>query len=185
MKNKSVWLVLSCLMVLSLWMLSCAPAVTEEEDNSAPDTFGIQLVQLGEAKIENPDYAGRSLTGVVLHIEYPTAGIAATFEASSVFAERSNGELVPAELIFVINTNVDIQEGTFLGGTVVRGLKIFIGEDEFHCWGSPARMALDITKGGYILTLAERGKAEMGFIFPERVKNLVNLTVLDKTIELQ
>lgn len=172
-------------LVLSSVSLAACGGNREEEDNYASDTFGIQLVQLGEAKIENPDYVGRSLTGVVLHIEYPTAGIAATFEASSVFAERSNGELVPAELIFVINTNVDIQEGTFLGGTVVRGLKIFIGEDEFDCWGSPARMALDITKGGYILTLAERGKAEIGFIFPERVKNLVNLTVLGKTIELQ
>ncbi len=36
MKKKTVWLILSCLMVLSLLMVSCAPAVTEEEEVIAP-----------------------------------------------------------------------------------------------------------------------------------------------------
>jgi len=36
MRRKIVWLVVSCLMVLSLLMASCAPAVTEEEEVVAP-----------------------------------------------------------------------------------------------------------------------------------------------------
>jgi len=37
MKKKTVWLVVSCLMALSLLMASCAPAVTEEEEEVTPE----------------------------------------------------------------------------------------------------------------------------------------------------
>ena len=36
MKKKIVWLVVSCLMVLSLVLASCAPAVVEEEEEVTP-----------------------------------------------------------------------------------------------------------------------------------------------------
>jgi len=36
MKKKVVWVVVSCLMALSLLLASCAPAVTEEEEKAAP-----------------------------------------------------------------------------------------------------------------------------------------------------
>ena len=35
MKKKIVWLLVSCLMVLSLVLASCAPAATEEEEEVA------------------------------------------------------------------------------------------------------------------------------------------------------
>ena len=38
MKRKIVWVVVSCLMVLSLVLASCAPAVTEEEEVVKPPT---------------------------------------------------------------------------------------------------------------------------------------------------
>ncbi|MFC1933315.1 ABC transporter substrate-binding protein [Chloroflexota bacterium] len=58
MKNKIIWLVLSCLMALSLVLASCGPAVPEEEEEVAPEKE--EMVKEGTwwDRMETPKYGG-------------------------------------------------------------------------------------------------------------------------------
>ncbi len=70
MKKKILWLVVSCLMVLSLVMAACAPAAVEEEEEKAPVTEEKAPEQKVEEEVvapavEKPKYGG------VLKVGYP------------------------------------------------------------------------------------------------------------------
>jgi len=60
MKKRIAWLVVSCLMVLSLLMASCAPAVTEEEEVVVPPEKEEEVVTEEEVapSAEEPQYGG-------------------------------------------------------------------------------------------------------------------------------
>jgi len=52
MKKKTVWLVVSCLMVLSLVLASCAPAVEEEEEVVTPQEEEVTAPEEEEVVVE-------------------------------------------------------------------------------------------------------------------------------------
>ena len=60
MKKKVVWLVVSCLMVLSLVLTSCAQAVTEEEEEEVGPTgkVTIAIMSLGGQHLDPHEYTG-------------------------------------------------------------------------------------------------------------------------------
>ena len=65
MKKKSIWLILSCLMVLSLVLASCASAVTEEEEAAAPPGEEEKVVTEEEVVTEEKEMVRDSLGRLV------------------------------------------------------------------------------------------------------------------------
>jgi len=59
MRNKILWMLVSCVMALSLVLASCAPAVVEEEEEVAPPVDEEEVVEeKAVPKVEEPKYGG-------------------------------------------------------------------------------------------------------------------------------
>ena len=65
MKKKVIWLVVTCLMVLSLVLASCGPAVTEEEEEAATEG-SIPVFEVPEQPFSIGETAQSSRTAVTL-----------------------------------------------------------------------------------------------------------------------
>jgi len=154
------------------------------QKSTFPEVTGIQLIQFGEAKIEDTEYEGKPLTGVVAEIEFPVDSTSAILNASSIYANGSSKDPVPVLALFLINVD-DTFELRALGGTQMRGWKVLIREDEFHCYGSPARMALLMQEGGLTASSKAGGKIKVGLVFLEELSNISSITILGKAIELK
>ncbi len=148
------------------------------------DPLEIRLVQFGEAEMER--FEGRSLAGVVVEIESSEPGEEILLGASSINAKSSEDKMLPAIVMFVAGGDEGIVSGEVVSDVVTIGSEIVIGDERYEAWGSFIRMAVLLEDGGSLkYTFDKAGKIQMGFVFQEDVKNLVSVSLLNKTIEFE
>jgi len=173
------------LMVLSAGIIQidlCAQTITTEK-------LAVRLIHFGHAAIEpiEEGYQGKPLTGVIVEITSSAPNAVARLEGSSVAAQSTDGKPIPAVAMFIAGGDEDVIKGTVIGGTSLAGWNITIGKDKFEAWGSPAKMVVLLKSGGggVEYTFEKKGILKIGFIFPEGLEKLKNVSLLGKTLKLE
>ncbi len=124
MRRKIVWLVVSCLMALSLVLASCAPAVTEEEEVVTEEKEEVVTEEKEEAVTEEEVVAPekemvRDALGKL--VEKPKYGGVFTFALSSPISSFTNEERGQASCMTMRFTNEELFEGDWTRGPAGTG----------------------------------------------------------------
>ena len=142
----------------------------------------VKLRSFGAARVEPEDYAGRILSGVLVEIEVPHGPVTATYDATTVTVRTNNGTKIPVHWVFM--TEMSIESAFLKAGGLMEGLRIFIGDQEFQCFGQPAQMALLVSEGGLTIEFGNNGRLSLGLIFLVDPAEIESLSIMEQTIPL-
>lgn len=191
MKNlKGIFYFLSAALFLTLSMsISHSALYAQMPQNTMAEKFELRLLQLDNAQIEphQKEYEGIPLTGVVVEIEALASDVKAKLGYSSVTSVSIDGRSIPATIMFLSKLCGSANASLIFSGTSTSSdWTILIGENKFVSGGDLDMMPMILKENGTSLQFSfkEKGRVQVGFLFPENLSNLKSVSLLDKTIEL-